>query len=85
MPFSMFHISCEELQRHRATKLIKLVEELFKGLRLNHLVEPTIKVEISTTFSDVFERYMRIINPEGGGKRVYTFDALYFLEPMCWA
>lgn len=57
------------------------MEKIFEGLGFEDLLEP-VKVEMSTAFSKVFNRYVRIVNPEGGGEQVYAFDTLRLLKSM---
>lgn len=79
----MFKISCKELHCRRVTKPIKRIDKLFKGPCFDELLESGAKVEIPTAFSEVFKRYSRIINPEGGGKKVWAFYSLRLFEAIC--
>ena len=83
----MFKLSRDELNRRRAAKPIQTTEEMFEALGFDDLVEPGVKVELSTAFHDVFERYARITNPEDGGEKVFAFDAHRLVESLCrmWA
>lgn len=71
----MFRLSCDEIQRRHASKLIQKVEELLKWLDFDDLAEPEAKVEVSATFQEVIKRYERIVNPKGDGEQLYAFDA----------
>lgn len=68
--FTIFRLSIKEIQRLRALKPIKTVDKLFKGPGFDDLVKPGVKVEIAAALSEVFERYIRIVNPKSGGELV---------------
>ena len=63
----MFKLSRDELSRRRMAKPIQSTEEMLEALGFDDLVEPGVKVELSTAFHEVFERYARITHPEDGG------------------
>lgn len=69
------------------SKLIQSTEEMFEALGFNDLVEPGVKVKLSTAFHNVFERYARITNPEDGGEKVFAYDAHRLVESVSrmWA
>lgn len=79
----MFKISRKKLNCCITTNLIQSIDELFEGFGFDDLVEPGVKVGMSTAFEEVFKRFSQIVNPEGGNKKVYAFDALRLLEFTC--
>lgn len=50
-------------------------------------MEPTTNVEMDTVIYDVFKKIVWILNPEGGGKYVFAFDAICLIKAMfcIWA
>lgn len=49
---------------------------------MSEFFESVVKLEMSTDFNEVFERYAQIINPEGGDENLYAFDSHSLLESM---
>lgn len=80
--FRMIKLSRDELNRRRAAKPTQSTDKMFEALGSNDLVEPGLKIELSTAFHDVFERYARITNPEDRGEKVFAFDALRLIESV---
>lgn len=77
----MFRMSCEELHYQRVTKTIQTVNKLFEGLAFDDLVKPEVKLEMSTTCSEVFERYSRIFNPEGvASSRIPSIPSVFWRQ-----